>query len=571
MKKYQQKNQTALEVKSPLGAKAVLGAFYAALFFLLVGYILYPMLNTFLQAFRQEDGFTLRVVQEYISNPNNIQVIKNTFWVGVGAVVCCGILGIALAMYMAFSTIKFKKLLHILLLSPMMIPGVIIVIAFVQLYGESGVVTKGLQLLLGLQNPLWNFSGLPGILFVIAYTQYVYFYLNVSVALKYVDYSAVEAAMSLGAGKIRTFFNVILPTILPAVITSAVMTFASGIGAFTAPNLIGGGYKVLSTQIVRSKANNHMDIASVQVLFLFIMSVFVMLLLQYYKKRYMFTRPVRPAPYMGRQRKPSLFSIGAGILVFVQVLLILVPIAGILYLSFNTTHSIMTDIFPMEFTLENYVKVFQSDRVFKPMVNSLNMSLFAVGVGLLLTVPVSYLAYKSKGRWVQAAKYFMMLPWCMPVSVIAINLINAFNVRSVFAFGHALIGGYYILPIGYTITALPLLLSSNDVAMESFNPVLEEASKSLGASPWYSVFRVVLPNVAPGIGAGAILVFIRTIGEYTMSALLYGVYNRPISISMVVNMQEFNIGISLAYGVIIIAVSYAALALVFKLDKKRFM
>ena len=40
---------------------------------------------------------------------------------------------------------------------------------------------------------------------------------------------------------------------------------------------------------------------------------------------------------------------------------------------------------------------------------------------------------------------------------------------------------------------------------------------------------------------------------------------------MVVNMQEFNIGFSLAYGVIIIAVSYAALALVFKLDKKRFM
>ena len=40
---------------------------------------------------------------------------------------------------------------------------------------------------------------------------------------------------------------------------------------------------------------------------------------------------------------------------------------------------------------------------------------------------------------------------------------------------------------------------------------------------------------------------------------------------MVVNMQEYNVGISLAYGVIVIAICYAALALIFKLDKERFM
>ena len=71
--------------------------------------------------------------------------------------------------------------------------------------------------------------------------------------------------------------------------------------------------------------------------------------------------------------------------------------------------------------------------------------------------------------------------------------------------------------------------------------------------------------------AGGVLVFIKTIGEYTMSALLYGVYNRPISISMIVNMQEFNIGISMAYGVIVIVICYLSLAVIFKLDKKRFM
>jgi iron(III) transport system permease protein len=49
------------------------------------------------------------------------------------------------------------------------------------------------------------------------------------------------------------------------------------------------------------------------------------------------------------------------------------------------------------------------------------------------------------------------------------------------------------------------------------------------------------------------------------------VYNRPISISIVTNMQEFKIGISMAYGVMLILVCYVALLGVFKFDKKKYM
>ncbi|EML6499541.1 TPA: hypothetical protein ACP6IR_002351 [Clostridioides difficile] len=55
-----------------------------------------------------------------------------------------------------------------------------------------------------------------------------------------------------------------------------------------------------------------------------------------------------------------------------------------------------------------------------------------------------------------------------------------------------------------------------------------------------------------------------------MSALLYGVYNRPISISIITNMQEFKIGVSMAYVVLVIGVCYIALGIIFKLDRKRF-
>ena len=111
-----------------------------------------------------------------------------------------------------------------------------------------------------------------------------------------------------------------------------------------------------------------------------------------------------------------------------------------------------------------------------------------------------------------------MLPWTMPASVVAINLINAFSQKSIFAFGNALIGGFYIVPIAYTINSIPLLLNSNEVAIMGLNKNLEEASKSLGANMAHTFFRIIMPNIAPGIMAGGVLVLIRTLGEYTMSA-----------------------------------------------------
>lgn len=544
---------------------------YSLLFWVLIGYIVIPIGNTFVQAFHGDGGYSFEVVRGYFLNVNNIRVIRNTFILGIGSVIVCGIMGISLALYMTFICDKYKKVIHILLLSPMMIPGVIMVIACIQLYGESGIVTKAIQILIPFINKPYEFSGLKGILFVVAYTQYVYFYLNVYVALKYVDYSTVEAAKGMGASKFRVFLDVIMPVITPAILTSIIVTFASGISSFSAPNLIGGGFKVLSTQIVRSKANNHMDIASVQVIILLLMGISSMILLQYYTKKYGVVSSLKSQSFKVSNSRSSLFTFVCKIVVGVQIIMIIIPIITIIYLSFVSTHSIMTTIFPKDFTLENYIMVFEKSRVLQSILNSLKMSLMAVVAGLLITVPTAYLVIKKDNSYNRLAKFMIMLPWSMPASAIAVNLINTFNQNNIFAFNKSLIGGFYILPIAYTIYALPLLFSSNEIAMKSINLGLEESSRSLGASRIRTFFNVIVPNMMPGIISGAILVFIRTIGEYTMSALLYGVYNRPISISIVTNMQEFNIGVSMAYGVLVIVICYIALGMIFKLDKERFI
>ena len=545
-------------------------AWYALIGFLIAGYILSPLLYTFRSALRTETGAGLDNFREFFFNPNQRKVAGNTILLGLSMVITCGTLGTALALYMTFLSGKGKRLLHVVLLSPMMIPGVITVISFIQLYGESGLVTKPLQLLLGLQKAPFRFEGFWAILFVITFTQYVYFYLNVYVALKYTDGAAIEAARSFGASPLRIFRDVIWPVIKPAVLTSSVLTFASGVSSFSAPNLMGGGFKVLSTQIVRSKANNHLEMASVQAIVLFAISVTFLLLVHWYGKRFGSSGSDRNAVPVQRSARRGLFPVLCRVLIAVQVLLIFLPVAAILYLSFVETGSIMQDLFPHAFTLENYLTIFHKRRVLAPLLNSIRMSGLAVGAGLLLTVPGAYLTVRRNTRADRLVRFCLNLPSAMPASLLAVNLINAFVRGSVFSLGKALIGGFAIVPIAYTIYSLPLLVSSNEVAIRGMQGNLEETSRSLGAGPLFTARHVILPNIAPGMIAGGILAFIRTIGEYTMSALLYGVHNRPVSISIITNMQEYQIGISLAYGVIVILICSLSLALVFRLDRKRF-
>ena len=543
--------------------------FYFAVFWFLIGFVFLPMLNTVFSSFETDGGMSFSNYIEFFKNPNSIQIVKQTFIMGLFTAIICGFIGTALAFYMTFIKVKNKKLLHALLLSPMMVPGLIIVIAFIQLYGESGIITKALQYILDFSDAPYSFSGLSGILFVHACTQYTYFYLNTSVALKYVDYSTMEAARGIGASRIKILFTIIIPAIAPALLSSAIVTFISGIGSFSAPNLIGGGYRVLSTQIVRSKANNFMNIASLQVVILLLMGLSVMMIIQHYEKKYTFEASVRNVPIEPKEIENPALKCLLKALMAVVILILILPIAGIIFLSFAKSGSMMTEIFPKEFTLDNYIKIFSTARVLKPFTNSITMAFITVIVLLVVTLPLSYFLAKNKTKYNSVVLFLAMLPWAMPVSTIGINLINSFNVKNIFSFNTSLIGTFWILPLAYIIISLPLMVRTNKIAMESFNISLEHASRSLGAGPVRAFLSVTAPVVMPAIISSAALVFIRTIGEYTCSALLYGIYNRPISIAMVTSMQEYDIELSMTYGTLTILVCFVAMFIIMKFDKEK--
>ena len=531
--------------------------FIGILLWSLIGTILFPAFRTLLVSFTAKDRFSFSHYIDFFENANMIETLLNSLLLGLLTVISCGLVGTGLAFLVHYIDMPYRKLVDRILVLPIMLPGLIIVFAFVQLYGESGIITQSIKYILNLNGLPYHFKGLGGILFVHTYTQYVYFYLNVSIGIKQLDQSVIEASRNLGATRWGVFRTVIIPYLKPALIASIIVTFMSGIGSFSAPSIIGGNYRVMTVQILMSKANNYMSVAAMQVVVLSIASLSFLWVMKQYEKRILFDTSVRGMPFQPVVLAHSSFRKLHYLLLIVLCTLIILPIVMIFVGSFVKSSSWMVNIFPTNFTIDNYVKVFMKSRAFAPFKNSVLMAFLASSFTLVIGLSCSTLITKTHHKVTPIIEFLVMLPWTMPASAIAINTINAYNKATLFTFNQVLVGSYILLPIAYFVSALPIMVRTLNVSLNGLNDTYLEASQSLGASKTTSILRIAIPLIFPGILAGFLLVFIRSIGEYTMSAFLYTVSNKPISIAMVNSIFEYDIGLAMTYGSLLLVLSIA--------------
>lgn len=533
--------------------------------FVLIGYILMPTIKTIITSFDNQGEGLFKYYKEFFLVDVNRRALINTIILGFSTVVVCGLIGTSLALAVNYFDFPLKKIIDKVLLLPIVFPGVIIVIAFIQLYGESGLITKSIEIIFNLDKPPFSLTGFYGILFVHAYTQYVYFYANVSVAVKNIDQSVIEAAKNLGASNLNVFKSVIIPFIKPALFSSAILTFMSGVASFSAPTMIGDSFKVLTTQMLFARSNNHIEFASVQVVLLSLVSIIFLLTLRYYERKSSFQTSVKGVQIKPKKIENKVLRIIYMIMLLVVTIFILLPIITIIILSFVKPGTWMVEIFPREFSLDNYIKIFTKSRAMAPFKNSFNMSVLAVIFSVVVAVPCSFLIVRGKGKIKGLVEILAMLPWVIPTSAMAINMINFFNKGNIFSFNKVLVGSYIILPLAYAITILPLILRSTNISLYSLNENYEEASRSLGASYMMTFRKITIPLIMPGICYGIGLGFIRSIGEYNLSTYLYSVKNKPISIAMVNGVFEYDLGLAMAYGVLVILM--IGLLSFFKFDK----
>lgn len=216
---------------------------------LLVGFLV-PSVAMLLAPPDVSTGEVFARLAQMLSDPYDRTIIARTLGLGLITTVICIVLGFPIAYLLARSTSRWSGVLLALAIFPMLLSSVVRTFGWLVVLGSQGAAPQ-LLLTLGLVDAAPQLLYTP-LAIVLGLTQ---LFLPLAVIASYsavaqVDSGLDDAARGLGAGKVRTFWTVVLPLSLPGVVVAATLVFAGAITAYTTPYLLGGSReRMLATQL----------------------------------------------------------------------------------------------------------------------------------------------------------------------------------------------------------------------------------------------------------------------------------------------------------------------------------
>ena len=236
-------------------------------------------------------------------------------------------------------------------------------------------------------------------------------------------------------------------------------------------------------------------------------------------------------------------------LLFVFVVLILIPCSIVFLGTFKTDVKILSDplALPDSWSLENFVRLFESDRILTPTRNSLIVSCFSVGLTLLLASMASFAIARSITVSGKVLFLLFSIGLAIPgqVNVIPIYLMFVKLNLTNSLFGLVLVNIALTLPISIFI----LTSFIKDLPSEMF-----EAASIDGAKSFRTFWSIALPLSRPAIGATAIFLFVITWNDLLYPLMLIGENSKKTLPLMMLDFKgEFTTEYSMIYTSIVIA------------------
>jgi len=182
-----------------------------------------------------------------------------------------------------------------------------------------------------------------------------------------------------------------------------------------------------------------------------------------------------------------------------------VPIVVVVILSFNDSSNLFVW---RGFTLDWYGELFRDQAILEGLVNTLivasGSTVIATVLGTLLAVGIQRY---TRGALVRA---FALTPALLPDLLLGIGILSVFSLL-----GFSL--GLYSVLLSHAAFSIAFVTAIVLARLAHLDPSLEEASRDLGAGPVRTFLRVTLPQLAPGVVAGALLSFTLSIDEFVIA------------------------------------------------------
>ena len=479
--------------------------------------------------------FTLEKYITSYSDPALVEILTNTLFFTLGSALVATALAIFLAYLSTRSNIPLKFSFRILTIVPMMIPHILFAVSWVILLNPSnGILNLILKELFNLEGSPFNIYTLPGMILVEGLLDLPIAYLIIAPAMSSFDVALEEASYVSGASNLRTLRKITLPVLRPAILAAFTLVIVRSLAAFAVPSMIGmpGRIYVLATHIYRIVATGFA--ADYGMAAAVGMSALVTSLILIYAYRTMTGASEKYVTISTRGYRPALIDLKkakyplCAVVGFLSFILILLPVIVLIYTSLLPYSMIPSRKAVSLMGWGNWLAVLKDPISLLSLKNSLLLGVGGATLGILLSIFVAYIIVKIKTWGSGLLEFLSFLSFSFPGIVIGVGFMWLFVRTPLYATIWALL-------IGYIATYLPYGVRPLTSAFIQIHNHLEESSRVCGAGLLYTLRRIIIPLLMPGIVSGWILLATMFVRELSLSVVL----SRPGSEVLAVQILRF--------------------------------
>lgn len=487
-------------------------------------FFLYPAYTIVGEAFwKKEGGLTFDYIVAVFQDPVYVEGLWNAFLLGIVSTIVTLLISFPLALLTHRYDFAGKKILSVLILIPLILPPFVGAVGVKEMLGVDGSL-NALLIHWGMMDAARPFDWLAegrfaGIVIMNALHLYPILYMNIAAALANLDPAMEQAAQNLGCPPWRRFWKITFPLALPGVFAGSSIVFIWAFTELGVP-LVFDYARVAPVQVydgIKDLGGNPLPYAIVAIMLVISAAVFAL------SKLVLGRSPLGTAPRpKGRSNDIALKGAKSWLVtaVFVAIFLIAsVPHMGVIFLSIAGDW--YQTIIPESLSLRHYDEALGNSLVVPSIKNSLYYASMATLIDLVLGLAIAWVVVRSKIRGRGLLDAMVMLPLAVPGLVMAFGYLALSQPGKPFAI---LVGAdgnpALLLIVAYAFRRLPYIVRSAVAGLQQSNPVLEEAARSMGATPLRTLRKISISLIGANLAAGAILAFAFAMLEVSDSLIL---------------------------------------------------
>jgi iron(III) transport system permease protein len=472
-------------------------------------------------------------------------------------------LGLAFALIAARTAFRFKWLLRILTVLPIITPPFVIGLAIILLFGRAGAVSALLYDWFDIPRSRWIY-GLPGVLLsqLLAFTP-IAFLVLIGV-VQGISPSLEEASTTLRARRWTTFSTITWPLMRPGIANAFLLGFVESMADFGNPLVLGGNFEVLSTKIFFAVVGAAHDQGRAAVLAIILLAFTLGAF--YVQHRWLGNRSYTTVTGKGDSgmapplpRRVLWLCYGTAI---PWALLTVVIYATIIIGGFVQTMG--RDYTP---TLRHYATGFAVEitngrlhfvgSAWDSFWTTIEVSAISAPLTAAIGLITAYLLTRQRFAGQRAFEFGTMLSFAVPGTVVGVSYILAFNIPPV-----ELTGTGLILIICFVFRNMPVGVRAGIATLSQIDKSLDEASLTLGARTFTTVRRVVLPLLRPAIVAAMVYSFVRAMTAVSAVIFLVSAQYNLATAYIVGRVEAGEFGLAIAYSSVLIVDMIFAILLI---------